>query len=64
MGLGQKVELFGGENEPKLGKQYRKLEKDLCGANGAGMGGTQSLQTDPRMKSVHCGALLGYCMGD
>lgn len=73
VGLGQKVELIGGENEPSLGKRYRKLEKDLCTQCEWGRHGLEPsvLQTDSRMKSrcpqcalwsATCG-LLVYCRG-
>lgn len=42
LGLGQKAELFGGDSEFILGKQYRKPETVLCSISGAGMVGAQS----------------------
>lgn len=42
LGLGQKAELFAGDSEFILGKQYRKPETVLCSTSGAGMVGVQS----------------------
>lgn len=42
LGLGQKAELFGGDSEFILGKQYRKPETVLCSMSEAGVVGAQS----------------------